>query len=141
MRGSLTLTSPSGEGIFAIQNQKILQRRTGWAIEMEIELSTQPCSAGRNGSVLAYFISHHELSTLKKAPSRSNSSSRSKGSNHRPDPVTLGIGFSVSLLATDDGKRDARFGVSQVFKKMRLMTGEFLGRRNPESRMKEFGWV
>src|SRR5262249_4915726 len=60
---------------------------------------------------IAYFISHHELSTLKKALSRSNSSSRSKGSNHRPDPVTLGIGFSVSPLATDDGKRDARFGV------------------------------
>jgi hypothetical protein len=49
----LTLALCQREREFSrIQNQKNLQRRTGWAMRTEIELGTQTCSAGRKGSVL-----------------------------------------------------------------------------------------
>src|SRR5262245_33184500 len=68
---------------------------------MEIELGTQPCPAGRIGSVLAYFISHHELSSLMKAPSRSNSSSCSNRPSRCPDLKPWGTAFSNTLVTTD----------------------------------------
>src|SRR5499426_4233135 len=98
MRGSLILTLSQREGEFLNPKSKTTAR-TGWALEMEID--TQPCSAGRNGSVPAYSISHHELSTLKKAPSRSNSSSCSNGPSRCPDMKPWGTAFSNTLVTTD----------------------------------------
>src|SRR5215510_10922098 len=102
MRGSLTLTLPVEREFLNPIKKPTAKNRLGYR---NGDRTLYPTLFGwEKRKRLAYFISHHELSTLKKAPSRSNSSSHSKGSNHRPDPVTLGIGFSINLLATNDGK-------------------------------------
>src|SRR5262245_11347786 len=121
MRGSLTLTLSQREGEFLNPKSKTTAR-TGWALEMEID--TQPCSAGRNGSVLAYSTTGHRLSRLTRGRVVQTVQAVQTVQIVAEDPVTLGIGFSISPLATNKGKQDARFTGSQAFKKMRVMAGK-----------------